>query len=405
MKQRTDAERLEVIAPDEHTHAEEIIDLCAKVFSGFRDYYAMRTDVGYHVLEQGYDWRASRIGLLDGRIAAHWGVIGYTMRIAGARVRVGGVTCVVTHGEYRKRGLMPPTGRASIEAMRAAGYDVTMLFGIDDYYDRFGYVNAWAEQDWFVRTSDLPSERPRAALRRFSPRDMDGLKTLYDRAYARATGTAVRQRFPLPHGGAKWDQHLWLDGRRKPAGYVVTEARDARLTCHEQAGDVDGVLRALGQLARKAGCHHVRLLTLHGTGPLAARLRLMNCRVETSFRRCGGSMIAVLNLHTTLRKLTRELSRRLKRSPLADWRGRLLIADARDKATLVINRGDVHVAAPTRTKHAIRGDEALARLLIGSDGPDGVIDAAGIRPTGDGRALARVLFPDERPNLCNLDRY
>ena len=72
---------------------------------------------------------------------------------------------------------------------------------------------------------------------------------------------------------------------------------------------------------------------------------------------------------------------------------------------LVVNRGQVRVATATKTKHAVRGGEAIARLILGSDEPDAIIEAGGIRTTGDARMLARVLFLGQRPSLCMLDGY
>jgi hypothetical protein len=309
--------------------------------------------------------------------------------------------------EHRKRGLMPPTGRASIEAMRAAGYEMTMLFGIDDYYDRYGYVSAWPEVHYTIRRYDLRFRGPAPAAREFQPRYLDELTKLANRYYGRCTGTAVRTTFPEPRGDDKrcWQRLVWLGANRRPAGYVVVDPTDKHLTCHEHAGDPDDVLRALVEPARKSDHTEIRFLTLHGATPLAAKLRRMNCRTETSYRRCGGAMISTLNLRSTLTKIAPELSRRLKRSPLDGWRGPLLIGDEREKVTLLVNRGNVRVAPATRTKHAIRGGEAIARLLLGSDEPDAVIEGGGIRTTGDARLLSCVLFPNEHPNLCSLDRY
>ena len=399
-----EAGRLHVIAPDRNEHGDEIVDLTAKVFSEPSGYYAMRPDIGYHLFEQGCDWGVSRIGVLDGRIVTHWAVIDYTMRIGTARVRVGGVTCVVTHPDYRKRGLMRRTGLASMAAMRDAGYDLTMLFGIPDYYDRYGYVNAWPDTTYTIKTRDLPAKGPAVRLRPFSPKDLDELTKLYNRTYARCTGTAVRSKFPRSHRKPHWKGRFWQESGR-PAGYVVTHVRGDTLTCRGHTGDANVVLGLLRKLAGKAKCHNVRFHTLHAATSLAARLRRENCRVTSEYTRASHAMIHVLNLRSTLSKLTKELSRRLKRSPLDGWRGSLLIANPREKVTLVINRGQVRVAPPTRTKHAIRGDEAIARLLLGSDETDEVIEAGGIRTTGDARTLARVLFPNEHPDLCILDSY
>jgi predicted acetyltransferase len=138
---RADPRRLELFAPDPRLHGEELIDLIAKSFGS---YFRMRDNCrkGY-VLDSHYDWQASRIGLIDGRIVTHYGVWGYDMRIGAACVRVGGIGGVATHAGFRKRGLMAKTVAATIEAMSQVGYDMTVLFGIPDLYHRFGYVRAW----------------------------------------------------------------------------------------------------------------------------------------------------------------------------------------------------------------------------------------------------------------------
>ncbi len=394
---------LQVIAPDRHEHGDEVVDLTAKVFSTSGGYYQARRDVSYHLFEGGCDWGVSRIGLLDGRIVTYWAVVDYTMRIGTARVRVGGVTCVATHPDYRKRGLMRRTGLASMAAIREAGYDLSMLFGIEDYYDRYGYVNAWPETTYTIKTSDLPVKGRAVRLRPVSAKDFDGLTKLYNRTYARCTGTAVRSTFPLSHS-PNWRYLFWQESRR-PAGYVVTHTHGDTLTCRGHAGDPDRVQGVLAHLADESKCHNVRFTALHAATALAARLRRENCRVTTEYKRSAHAMIHVLNVRSTLGKMAKELSRRLKHSPLHVWRGQLLLANGREKVTLSINRGQVRVAPPARTKHAIRGGEAIGRLLIGSDEPDAVIDGGLIRTTGDTRMLAHVLFPNEHPELCQLDCY
>jgi predicted N-acetyltransferase YhbS len=129
-----------VIAPDRRKHADAVIDLMGKALPQGRGYYWMRDacrDV--YLLRAHYDWRPSRIGLISNRVVTHFGIWDYQMRVGSARVRVGGVGGVATDADYRKRGLMDRTARASMEAMRAQGYDVSLLFGIDDFYHRFGY--------------------------------------------------------------------------------------------------------------------------------------------------------------------------------------------------------------------------------------------------------------------------
>jgi hypothetical protein len=116
-------------------------------------------------------------------------------------------------------------------------------------------------------------------------------------------------------------------------------------------------------------------------------------------------MVRTLNLASAVGKLAGELSRRLKRSHLADWRGKLLLADSREKVVLAIDRGKVTPGPPRVTKHAIRGGDAIAQLLIGTDEPDQTAAAHGIRVSGDARKLLGVLFPSQHPMLESWDHF
>ena len=397
---------LKVVAPDRRKHADGLIDLVAKVFGG-GGYFRMRDYCRRAYLLRGhYDWGVSRIGMLGSHVVTHWGVWDYLMRIGTARVRVGGIGCVATDGDCRKRGLMARTVPASIEAMREAGYDFSILFGIDDFYHRFGYVRAWSDTTYVVATADLPMERPASRPRKFAVRHRDDIARSYEREHAGMTGTAIRPTYlQEPHPG-RFDGRLWTDAKGGTVGYVVTRPAGGSLECVEAGGDVEACLCVVGGLARKAGAGEVRFATFPYASGIARRLRDGNCREERYHRRRGGCMVLTIRLASALEKMRGELSRRLRGSHMAGWRGRLAIADARDRVMLVIDRGQVRLAPPAgRPKHAIRGGDEIAQLLIGTDEPDEIVAAAGMRLRGDARQLARVLFPRQHPMLCQCDRF
>jgi len=396
-----------IIPPNPRAHSEPLADLCAKVFSDMGYYELMEDYRTVYLRNSHYDWAVSRVGVIGDRIVTHFGVWDYQMRIGTARVRVGGVGAVATDGEFRRRGYMAQAASASMEAMREAGYDFAILFGISDLYHRFGYVRAWPETDFRVRTGDLPEERPAGRLRRFTPRPRLDLAELYNRHYATVTGTAVRPTYPkgYPLFLRPRDGYLWADGRGRTAGYVLVTRHGSRLDCVECCGEAEQALRVLGVLARKWNCDNVQLETLPYFSDLAKLLRRGNCRVEARYHKCGGAMMQMLNLHRALSKMRGELSRRLRRSLLADWEGDLLIADPRGEVCLHLQRGKVTVAPPGRTAHCVRGDGCIGQLLLGTDEPNEVVDAARMRLTGKARKLVEVLFPEQRPQLGTLDRY
>ena len=400
------AEAMEIVAPDPHVHGEALCDFVGEAFLSvtaierFSDFCRRGYILGSH-----YDWNVSRIGVLGGRIVTHWGVWDYRMRIGRARVRVGGIGAVATHKDYRKQGLMVRTATASLDAMRRAGYDLSILFGISDFYHRFGYVRAWSDTTYAVCIDNLPPERPAGRLRNFKPLARNDLDRLYNHENARRTGTALRPTYPRCMYPEPMEGCRWADARGRTAGYVVCVRRKERLECVDAAGDVDKTLRVLAMLARRCGLREIRFSTFSDTSPLIRRLRRGNCRAETQYCRSGGPMVTTIGLAGVLEKMSGELAARLRASPWAGWRGRLLVADGRDAVTLAVGRKGIHIGAPEKTTHVLRGGDEIAQLLIGAGDPDEIIEDAGIRTRGDGRKVARILFPNEHPQLSQRDRF
>lgn len=411
------SDKLVIIPPDRRKHKEAIYDLFGKAFSGNGNGYWNMVDYcrRYYVQDGIYDWRNSRIGLIGDRVVTHFGIWNYQMRIGAGAVRVAGVGAVATHGEFRKRGHMAVTARACIEAMAEAGYDMTVLFGLLDFYHRFGYVRAWAPVKYFVGPGQidrhLPAKGVSIKLRRVAPTQHADLEALYNRWYAPYVGTAVRPTFR----GSRWPRvwkvfiYLWTGRAGKPAGYVLVKQKDKTLVCMEAVGQERKILAALSSICKREKLPEVRFETLPYDHPVARRLRGGTCRTETHYVRSGGAMIRTANLRSVLSKIAGELTARLRDSHMRSWRGELAICDAREEVTLAIGRGKVKVAplrvGGGRAKHAVIGGEEVAQLLIGTHSPDEIVAAACIKLTGDAKALIGVLFPEKHPVLSSWDYY
>ncbi|MCX7016914.1 MAG: GNAT family N-acetyltransferase [Candidatus Sumerlaeota bacterium] len=350
-----------------------------------------------------YDWNASRIGVIGERVITHFGVWDYQMRIGSARVRCGGVGAVATHQDFRRHGLMDLTARASVEAMRALGYDMSVLFGIANFYHRYGYTRAWCPETTVVNLPSLPSEKPSVRIHKFAPRPRPDIAALYNREHRRVTGSAVRPTYQRGHFASPSEGYLWADGRGQPIGYVIVKRHPGFLEVFETAGDVEQSLRVVASLARRAPYPEVRFATLPYNTPLARRLRQGNCRVETRFQRNAGPLAATIRLAGALGKMVGELSQRLRRSPMAGWKGDLLIADAREKAILAIRDGRIQLAPSGNARDCIRGGDEIAQLLLGTEDPLDLAEAYGVRLKGQARALAPILFPRQHPILRRCD--
>src|SRR5262245_717547 len=353
---------LHIVAPDPTTHADALFALLDLEWEGIGESLRAGQIAGSH-----YDWRTAQVGLLDGRMVTHFGVYDIAMRIGSARVRTAGVNLVATHPEYRRRGLMAQTGRAAVAAMRAHGYDLSLICnGTAGYYGRFGYVFAWPEVDFVIQTEHLPAERLDVELHTCATEQRADFTALYNRENEAVTGTAVRPTFPHGKHPGNGRGYFWIDARGATNGYIFCDVHEPSNTLwhDDSAGDVERRLRALGELARRNGCAQVRFERLPYHSAMGRQLRRMSCRIESKYVQGGGWMAQIVNLRSLFQKLAPELSRRLSHSDLADWSGELLVAGSSETITLIVDRGRVRVAPAGESLHAIEAADALAQLAI-----------------------------------------
>ena len=394
-----------VTPPDKQAHAEGIFDLVAEQW---RDDLREQCREG-RIFHSHYDWRTSRVGLVDGQLVTHFGVYGLTMRVGSVRLAAAGVNLVVTHPDYRKQGLMPKTIWSSIEAMRAMGYDISIVANaVENYYERFGWRVAWPEAHYYITPDSLPNEKPGVRLRKWNTRSRPALADLYNAENSALTGTAVHPTFLRTKEPGELHGYLMLDSTGGIVGYLIYDivSQGRALWHYESAGDPTERLRAFNLIARKLGAEELRFNRLHYNSPLARKLRTLDCYSETKYSPSGGWMIQIINLRTLFEKLAPELSLRLSRSHLASWRGSLQIATRTERITLLINRGVVSVAGAgdhADAEHSIDGAEEIALLVIGTESPGEITSSAGTLLRGDAPQLAEALFPRQYPQMGNAD--
>lgn len=416
--------KVDIIAPDRTRHFDELCDLSAKVFSHDQGYYPFLDycrQTYYH--QSSYDWSASRIAVVAGRIAAHVGVWAYDMRVGGAWLKTGGIGAVLTEPRHRRRGLGAQVFRATQEAMRQAGYLYSVLFGIRNYYHRFGYAVIWGRTTYRIDPENMPKEPLKLRMGKLPLAEVlcgngQAMK-LYRRDHGNHTGMARRPMYCNPANS--WPDRV-LTGLFDPAGkmhgYLVTRKRGKDLEVFEASGFASPcspgqLLAAAGVLARKQGCGSVSTYFMSPAHPLCQLLRRSDCRAETQYSSNGGTMGWVVDLAGALETMTPELNARLADSALAGYSGRLRVVGGDQTVTLVISRGSVSVAAggasvsrvPSKLAGVIHAGPASARLLVGSEHPQALAVQGEIRFQGDALRLAEVLFPDQQPSIGALDGF
>lgn len=389
------------------------------------------------------DWGATRVKLIDDlRPVSRLFIVPFALRVGAATVRMDGIGGVETEKDWRHRGYARRLLEATVRHMREGDAALSMLYGIPDFYPKFGYATAGPEH--FI---ELPGSFDGAALppgwrvRPFVPADLPALRRLYAQNTARGVGAAVRSvaagpwaKLAKPEGKdaeecrvvesaggqvrayawrARWHWYTGIWERKEPDALVIAEAMadgpgaaDAiRAACRLWAGEESG--------SRSEPVKRI-ILALPPEGPVAAVAMHQRASFTRRYERCGGSMARVLDVERLLQSLAPELTDRL-RAAKSTFSGVLRIKTEIGEAKLAIRTAGITVQGQdheaTRSGNVVDEtvlhlpQQTLARLALGAFPPEDLLARLDEPPAEETCRLVRVLFPLRHPHMYLPDRF
>ncbi len=375
-----------------------------------------------------------------GRWVSRCAIVPLVKRIGAATVRFDGIGDVRTADDCRHRGYSRRVLEAAVARMRAGDAALSMLYGIRDFYPKFGFATVGAEYTLHLLDLDRPVAPPAGwTVRPFAPADLPRVRELYERDTARAVGAVVRGPDAPAWGrllatadagstdecGVLEDQHgrlaayVWrgadfwsvaFQARRRPEWLFLGEVIAAGPAAADAAL---AVCRAWGaeESARREGQVERVVLGLPPEGPVAAAARLQDAELVTRAQSCGGTMVRLLDAARLLRALAPELNERLRAAGLAAT-ATLRIETDEGGTTLHVAPDGVRVV-DGETPGAADGEHlrvtlpqtALARLALGGFPPGDLLDRLPAPPDARAREVLEALFPRRHPYTHLLDRY
>ncbi|MBN1250058.1 MAG: GNAT family N-acetyltransferase, partial [Anaerolineae bacterium] len=246
----------------------------------------------------------------DDTQVADLSVIDYTMRIGTAEVRMAGIGGVYTEREHRMKGYMRHLFEDTVTYMAGEGYDVSMLFGISNFYNKFGYATCLANYRVSVKTRDAEAAGAQASALKPRPvtsEDMPRLVALYTAENATRTGTVLRDPddfTKFPHG-TEWEAAteavLWEDARGDLLGYLVYDRNRTAVIVAEVGGRqpalLPSVLAYLAEQAVEKRCEAVEAV-IPPDHAFAEYLQRFGCTWEIRYPRYADGMMRIMNQDT-----------------------------------------------------------------------------------------------------------
>lgn len=340
-------------------------------------------------------------------------VVDLYMHYGGARIRVGGVAGVYTPREHRRRGYSRATINYALSWMKKRGYQLTALFGVHEYYHRFGYATFMGEHVVTISLRDLSRVRRvegyGATLHDDPTYRSREIAEIYEECNRHRIASRVREPGVWRgfRKGVSWEHEpkvLAVEGGGELVGYAALERwpDPPELAVAEVGarGDDYTVYRALlaeiYRLALEERKSYVRFY-LPPDHPMTNLLRVYGCRVEAHYPWSGGGMARVLDARRLFETIAPVLEERL-----GDARGSVEIRLPTERLVLRVEHGTLEVGAGEAEGAVELGWGALAQLVLGYRGPREVLSQSPHK--GRVELLTRV-FRREHPYVWQPDRW
>ena len=353
--------------------------------------------------------RHTRIALWNGSLAGALRVTTGTVRIGGARLRMGGLGWLTTSSRHRHKGIGRALLSDTLGYLRGQNYHVSMLFGIPNFYRRFGFETVLREYAWeFGADSALP-ETAGYRIRNGKPGDIRSVRAIHERNDGDLSCSLVRSAAHITNRWEQWKSlQVVTDAQGRVLGYFLPGESEESCEIIEAGAENHQacayILSTCAGIARRNMLGKVRFLgpAAHGFGSMAGEV--LGAESLQHIQDAGG-MMSFVNLDEALESMIPEWESRLLGTSLAGADTELCFVLRERSYRLHAHRGAIDISPGTGKNKVGLGEGALLSLLTGYDDGAHFLERARRMLSPAARALFSALFPARSPYVWRLDRF
>ena len=359
----------------------------------------------------GFRREHTRIALLNGQLVGALRLTSYTIRIGEARLRMGGLGWVTTNPRFRKRGVATALMEDVLHYMREHGYHVSMLFGIPNFYHKFGYSTSLAEYATTVTVGELSDIKvPKYKLRKGKPGDISAISKIHNQHEDDVACSLIRGRAHISNQWRSWENvQVMTNEQGKVFGYFVPRLKEQELILDEagvlKREECRYLLHACAKLAHESYRDRIRF-RMPPEHIVSRHLMQYRSNHVTCLTREEGGMLAVINPLETLESMLPEWEMLLQTHQLAVSDLELSFYIHKRSYRLRFHRGALDITEGVVGKNRIGLQNSdLVHLLTGYIHLDDILARQRRILSGDARTLLKVLFPKRTPFVWPLDCF
>jgi hypothetical protein len=367
------------------------------------------------VTDRGSRWQIG-LGLGD-TVVSGLGVVKKQMQIGSVAVKMGGIAGVWTDQNHRMKGYASQAMWESIALMERKNCDMSILFGIADFYHRYGFAVAFAGQSMQVATAQLLRLGGSLRVRAKKKLDFAAMRRLYKRYNAGRSGMDARPsnwnpRWYMPRlgEGAKRRAGRVLvvcDRRDRLCGFAVYDAQVGRTLVTEVCGRDRKALAslgvAIGRRGKREGSASVQF-QLPVDDPFVALCVPMGCICSVSHPFNTGAMGRIICLDRLMKKLLPEFRKRRAGSDVK-WTGDLTIATDIGRVGFQISKANVSLIDTGKRAQVSMSQVVLTQLVMGYRSAAEVAADEGVKISKGMLPVLDMLFPKGNPYMWWTDRF
>lgn len=388
---------------------EAAYDLICKVH--YPGYYGFRSTIDTFLANYPeYRREHTRIAVVDGQIVACLCIFTHTSRLGESRMKMGGIGNVTTVGPWRRKGIAALMMSEAMRYMKTRGYHLAMLFGIADFYHRWGFASALPEYASVIdcREADIATDT-NCKQRLLKPSDIALLVKIHDKNDEETACSLIRTS---GHYTARWDRwkdaHVLTTDQGKIVAYYLGKPSGNELRIEElSALDYswhEPLLKMCVKHALREYASQIRFL-LPPSHPFIKFLMRYRTDHEMHIYRNANGMMALVNLEETLECMAAEWESLLVRHGMVKEDAEITLIIDKAPFRLHIHRGSVAVVpGHGKNKLAFSSTEFI-QILTGYRFHDELLSAKRRSIDPMGRRLFASLFPKRTPYVWLPDRF